>query len=101
MRNFISGFMVAIGLLSILHHEYSKCKNYSEPINLEIYTSKEIIYIQGLTVTFETKDKIKVFKDMKTLNNYISTLTSNHTHEYPQTNKKIHSKSYKCRNGGR
>lgn len=45
--------------------------------DLEIYSKEDIIYIQGLTVTFESREDTLRFKDKESLRVYISNLTSN------------------------
>lgn len=43
---------------------------------LEIYTNEDIIYIEGLTVSFESIESTFTFKDAESLNNYISIVTA-------------------------
>lgn len=43
--------------------------------DLEIYTKSDIIYIRGLSVSFESKEDTYVFRDRESLKVFISTVT--------------------------
>lgn len=53
----------------------TSCKR--EVTNLEIYTSNNIYYINGLTVTNEVNNDTLTFNNMRSLKNYISDITAN------------------------
>lgn len=57
----------------------TSCKK--EAVNLEIYTYKNIYYINGLTVTNEATTDTLRFKDMKSLSIYISDITAKESNE--------------------
>lgn len=61
--------ITAIALLA------TSCKR--EVTNLEIYTSRNIYYINGLTVTNEVNNDTLTFKNMASLRNYIGNITAN------------------------
>lgn len=49
---------------------------------LEIYTSKEIIYVSDLCVSFETRQDTLCFAANKHLNEFVSSMTANHVLEH-------------------
>lgn len=49
--------------------------------NLEIYTAYDIIYVNGLKVTFESKDSTIVFPSRGELETYISDKTAEDTNK--------------------
>lgn len=60
----------------------TSCKR--EVTNLEIYTSNNIYYINGLTVTNEVNNDTLTFNDMRSLKNYISDITANNINNLKQ-----------------
>lgn len=62
--------MVLIVILIIFHAG----KDYAET-DLEIYTSDNIYYIDGLKVTNEVNEDILIFANRASLKQYISTVT--------------------------
>lgn len=68
--------VIAIGFLLFLVNRFGYSEGTKQAADLEIYTSENIYFINGLTVTTETDDRVITFDDMQSLKAYIGNETA-------------------------
>jgi len=78
MAKTLIGLMLGMAIALLLHSIPDlQCSNSKDNLtDLEIYTYNEIYFVQGLTVTVESSDKVITFENMESLKEYIGDVTS-------------------------
>lgn len=72
MKDLLTGFICFIyGAVVAVYF----CTPFEHTTDLEIYTVQDIIYVRGMTVTFESSDEVLRFNTPEQLREYISNLT--------------------------
>lgn len=73
MKDILAGFICFICGAIVAMYFFTP---FEHTTDLEIYTAQDIIYVRGMTITFESSDKVLKFNTPEQLREYISNLTA-------------------------